>query len=142
MSDYNFVTIELNIDKDNSLMILLHKDGTINRKGDGSYRIQKTIYMGMVDKPIFDELMSTITDDFKRYLGKVYDLPDKKGKTCSVEITLGSDNGGTGMKFIYGSKSIGPPDVVATFVEEAIHLTNPWFKKQQPPKKWWQFWLP
>jgi hypothetical protein len=147
MDEYVMTTITLKVGDDTSLAILLHNDGTINRNGDGTINIDKTLFMGITNKAIFNELMKYVTEDFKKFLGKIYDVPDKQGKICSIEIVIAKANEGNEMKFIYGSDSAGPPKPVADFVEAAISITDPWFYEQQkklasrtPKKKWWQFW--
>jgi hypothetical protein len=148
MEEYKMVTISLEIEEEASLNILLASDGTINRKGDGTYKIDGNFFMGITDTGIFQCLKKYITDDFKSSLGKVYDLPGKEGKSCTLEIVLAGDKEGNGMKFIYGADSMGPPGPVADFVEAAIQLTDAWFYEQQskvkqperPKRKWWEFW--
>ena len=135
MDEYLMTTITLGIETETLLALLMHIDGTINRKGDGSMKIDNKMFMGITDEKIFQELMKYITDEFKDFFGKVYDLPNKQGKTCSIEIILGKDNGTDGVKFIYGSDSMGPPRPVAEFVEAAILITNPWFYKQKKDRK-------
>ena len=142
------VTISLEIEQVASLNILLARDGTINRKGDGTYNIDKNFFIGITDTNIFQNLMKYVTEDFRTLLGKVYDIPDKEGKSCSIEIVLGGENEGNGMRFNYGSDSMGSPRPVADFIEAAIKLTDPWFYKQKSmirhqqteKRKWWQFW--
>ena len=142
----NFLTIQLNIEGESSLMILLHSDGTINRIGNGTMEIDKNFYIGMTDTaPILDQLSKLMDDDFKQYINHVYDLPEKSGKNCFVEIVMGIDSQTQGMKFMYGSESMGPPRPVSSFVMKAVELTDPWFKQQQKQakkanKKWWEFW--
>ena len=57
--------------------------------------------------------MEYVTEDVRSLLGKVYDLPDKAGKSCSIEIVLIRENEGEGMRFDYGADSMGPPAPVA-----------------------------
>lgn len=148
MEDYSIITISLEIEEEASLNILLASDGTINRKGDGTYKIDRNFFMGITDTSLFQRLKKYITDDFNACHGKVYDLPGKEGKSCTLEIVLSGGKEGNGMKFYYGADSMGPPLPVAEFVEAAIHLTDAWFYEQQskinqqerPKRKWWEFW--
>ena len=140
------ITIELQIEEDTSLVIFLHKDGTINRKGDGTTKIDKNFFMGLTETiPIIEKLNRLIDEEFEQYLNNVYDLPDKKGKTCSIEIILANEKETKGVKFFYGSDSYGPPKPIGDFVIKAIELTDPWYNTQQKmikknKKAWWQFW--
>ncbi len=145
MKDYQAITVQLKIEEDVSLLILLHKDGTINRKGNGSENIDKNFFIGKNDDNLLSKLAHSITPDFEEFLNKIFDDPDKKGKTCMLEISLSDEKETTGMRFTYGTKSIGPPEPVYNFVIKAVELTDPWFLKQKKTvasneKKWWEFW--
>lgn len=146
MTELIYVTIELKIESDTSLIILLHRDGTINRQGDGSTNIEKNFFIGLTETiPILEELNTLINEDFEQYLNKIYDAPEKSGRICSIEIILANKNETKGTKFSYGSESMGPPKVIGDFVIKAIELTNSWYNKQQRnvkrnEKSWWQFW--
>ena len=127
---YEATTIELNIDDESSLVILLHKDGTINRKGDGTQEIDPNFYIGIQQDSIFTKLTKTITPDFESLLNGVYEDPDKKGKTCMLEITLSDGKETKGVRYTYGFESMGPPKPIVDYVLKAIELTDPWFKEQ------------
>jgi hypothetical protein len=127
-----------------SLLILLHKDGTINRMGNGTAHIGKDLFIGITDTAgMLQELAGSITPDFEGALNKVFDLPEKKGATCSLEIVMGDGKETKGIKFIYGTRSVGPPREIKDFVLRTVTLTDPWYLQQPkavPAKKWWQFW--
>ncbi len=127
---YEATTIELNIENESALFILLHKDGTINRKGNGTEEIDRNFYMGIQQDSIFSKLTETITPDFESLLNRIYDYPDKKGKTCMLEITLSDGKETKGVKYTYGFDSTGPPKPIADYVIKAIELTDPWFNEQ------------
>jgi hypothetical protein len=129
-NNYEIMTIELNIEDEPSLMILLHKDGTINRKGRGTEEIDNNFYMGIQKDSLLSELNKSITSDFKSLLNRVNDYPDKKGKTCMLEITLSDGKETKGVRYTYGSESMGPPIPIANYVKKAIELTDPWFNEQ------------
>ena len=127
---YEATTIELNIENEPSLMILLHKDGTINRKGRGTDETDENFYMGIQNDNLISELTKSLTPDFQSLLNKVYDYPDKKGKFCMLEITLSDGKETKGVRYTYGSESMGPPIPIANYVNKAIELTNPWYNEQ------------
>jgi hypothetical protein len=129
-NNYEATTIELNIEDEPSLMILLHKDGTINRKGRGTEEIDNNFYMGIQYDSLLSELTKSITTDFQSLLNKVNDYPDKKGKTCMLEITLSDGKETKGVRYTYGSESMGPPIPIANYVNKAIELTDPWYNEQ------------
>jgi hypothetical protein len=75
------------------LVILIHVDGTINRKGDGSQNPDFPFTLGMGDtSEMFEKLNPLISNDFESYLNGVFDDPEKKGKGCSLEMHLGMDS--------------------------------------------------
>lgn len=146
MAPLDHLLIEMKIAGKQSLLILLHKDGTINRMGNGTAHVDKNFFIGVTDTvDILQELTSSITPDFENALNKVFDLPEKKGATCSLEIVMADGKETKGIKFIYGTKSVGPPQEIKDFVLKAVALTDPWYLQQQkatpkPVKKWWRFW--
>jgi hypothetical protein len=146
MTSLDHLLVEMKIAEQQSLLILLHKDGTINRMGNGTTQIDKNFFIGITETVgMLQELVGLITTDFEAALNKVFDLPEKKGDVCSLEIVMADEKETKGIKFIYGIKSVGPPQEIKDFVLRAIELTNPWFQQQQkiapkPAKKWWQFW--
>ena len=128
--NYEATTIELNIEEEPSLMILLHKDGTINRKGRGTEEIEKDFYMGIQKDSLLSELTKSVTSDFQSLLNRVNDYPDKKGKICMLEITLSDGKETKGVRYTYGSESMGPPIPIVNYVNKAIELTDPWYNEQ------------
>jgi hypothetical protein len=130
MKTLEFLSIEIKVQDETVLVILIHSDGTINRKGDGSENPDLPFAMGMGDtKGIFKELVPLITNDFESCFNKVFDDPDRKGKICTLEIKLGDESNITGCKFIYGLDSIGPPIFLNDFVIKSIELTNSWYQR-------------
>ena len=129
-NNYEATSIELNIENEPSLMILLHKDGTINRKGRGTEEIDNDFYMGIQNDSLLSKLTKSITTDFQSLLNRVNDYPDKKGKTCMLEITLSDGKETKGVRYTYGSESMGPPIPIANYVNKAIELTDPWYNEQ------------
>jgi len=130
MRNYINTAIEIDIAEENALAILLHKDGTINRKGDGSSDIDNNMFMGIVNSDIFDKLIQVVDKEFEECLGNGIDMNDKKGKTCVLEITLSDETTTYGTKVIYGSESVSIPPPIDRYIRKAIELTNPWYREQ------------
>lgn len=132
------------------LFILLSKDGAINRQGDGSAGCKDhDLYIGITNEGLFDQLMEVASPKLVDVLGGHLEAHDKKGRTCKLKILFKGENIDTGVEFIYGELSQGPPPFVADYVIEAVELTEPWFQKQKKmtksegtngEKKWWEFW--
>ena len=130
MIKLNYLTIEIKVQGETVLVILIHSDGTINRKGDGSQNPDFPYALGMGDtNEMFEKLSPMISNDFENYLNRVFDIPEKKGKECSLEIHLGMDSKITGFRFVYGSDSMGPPKSVNDFVVKALEVTDAWYKR-------------
>jgi hypothetical protein len=135
------------------LFILLSKDGAINRQGDGSADCKDhNLHIGRTDKNLFDQLMEAASPELVDVLGDRLEAHDRKGRTCKLNILFKGEGIDTGVEFIYGERSQGPPQFVADYVIEAVELTEPWFQKMKKMiknegdgstgerKKWWEFW--
>jgi hypothetical protein len=128
MEELKFISIEIKLEQETALAILLHEDGTINRKGNGTDKIDQPLAIGMTNTlAIFKNLNPFLNNEFENYLNRVYDDPEKKGRTCSIEIKISTKDRTTGTKFIYGIESMFPPKEIGDFIEGAIELTNPWY---------------
>jgi len=129
MTKLDFVSIEIKVQNETVLFILIHGDGTINRKGDGSQNPDRPFAMGMTDTAeMFEKLNPFISGDLETYLNKVFDDSDKKGKECILEIRLGMGSKSTGCRFIYGAESMGPPNSISDFVIKALDVTDSWYQ--------------
>ena len=140
------ICITIEVEKESVLFILLTEDGTINRSGTGyEHNTENDLFIGITDKSLFFKLRELITDQMLTNMGG-YDVPDKKGKNCKLNIALSFEGGhDNGFGFIYGSESQGPPKDICEIVEKAINITDPWYKKQKmmvkkSNKPWWKFW--
>ena len=70
------------------LYILLSKDGTINRLGDGTLACKDhNTYNGKTQDKIFEKVVSTFSSNIFEHCGE-YDIPEKKGKNCELKVAL------------------------------------------------------
>ncbi len=146
----NNTLIDLKVGKNKVLFIVLGKDGSINRKGNGRADCKDNdLYIGITKEPLFAELMEKTSDELFEFCGKSYDHPEKKGRQCNLKILFNGDGLDTGFEMIYGELSQGPPDQVAEYVINSVKLTEPWFQsmkknnvsnQEDTERKWWQFW--
>lgn len=146
--------ITLEVEGNQVLFIVLDEDGTINRKGDGSPDCKDNdLFIGITRDKLFDQLRPLVSKEMEEYLGKTYDIPDKKGRPCDFKILFGGPGFETGVQFLYGEFSQGVPVPFRVFTIKAIELTEEWFqeqkqkvviaknsKKQKEVKPWWKFW--
>ena len=113
------------------LVVLLDKAGSINRLGDGTpSQADKTLYIGVVREPLFDELMEVAPDPIFRYAGRM-EVRERRGVECLLtEAFFHKDGRVIPFEVLYGSESQGPPSELVTIVKHAIELTDPWWYDQ------------
>ncbi len=143
------IVVDLEVESERALFILLHRDGSINRTGTGSFPIQDhDMYIGLTKGELFAQLLVEVDDGWFSHQG-TYDIPDKVGKECLLSILMWhSDGAVSGFKFRYGSESEGPPGDICEFVSKAVRITDPWFNVVRgfsggttaKRKPWWKFW--
>jgi hypothetical protein len=111
--------------------VLLDKAGSINRLGDGTpSQADKTLYIGVVREPLFDELMEVAPDPIFRYAGRM-EVRERRGVECLLtEAFFHKDGRVIPFEVLYGSESQGPPSELVTIVKHAIELTDPWWYDQ------------
>jgi hypothetical protein len=77
---------------DEALMLLLSRDGTINRMGDGTPPSGdgSTLYIGRVTEPLFERLMEVVPSSLWqfRHVGRI-DLHDRTGEDCLLTVLFG-----------------------------------------------------
>ena len=152
LQDITQTLITLQVGDNQVLFIMLAEDGSINRKGDGSPDCKdNNLFIGVTKEKLFEQLKPLITDEMKEYIGKTYDIPDKKGRLCDFKILFNGPGIETGIQFLYGELSSGVPTPFRDFAIKAIELTEKWFQSQKqmalnsktkaiPNKPWWKFW--
>jgi hypothetical protein len=65
------------------LVVLLDKAGSINRLGDGTpSQSDKTLYIGVVREPLFDELIEVAPDAIFRHAGRMEVRSDEVSSVC------------------------------------------------------------
>jgi hypothetical protein len=102
---------------------------------------------------LFAQLKPFATEEMEDFLGKTYDIPDKKGRACDFKVLFGGPGIETGVQFLYGELSQGIPTPFRNFTIKAIELTENWFQEQKQitanlkrsetnpvVKPWWKFW--
>ena len=138
------VLITLEVGDKTCLFILLGKDGTINRKGNGSPDQDLPLHRGVSDQKHFDAFMMTVNESIFAY-GGVRKQPNRMGKECTLTIIFqGPDNVDFPFRVIYGADSEGPPRELVEILINAVKLTEGWYQEQlsepQEEKRGWKFW--
>ena len=118
---------------DEALMLLLSRDGTINRMGDGTPPAGEgsTLYIGRVREPLFERLMEVVPSSLWqfRHVGRI-DLNDRTGADCLLTVLFGhSDGRGFRFEILFGSESGGVPRELQIILERALELTDPWWQE-------------
>ena len=132
-NEVDLVSITLEVEDETWLFILLARDGTINRMGDGANSPEKeSVYIGLTTEKLFEKFMANIDEAMLSHPG-AYDHNEKEGKNCSVKIIFSDqkEEKQAGFYFGYGSDSAGPPQPIPSLILNAIEITDPWHLEQK-----------
>ena len=153
ISQLEKILITLTVADNQVLFILLAKDGTINRLGDGNPDCkEKDLFIGLTKDIYFYQLIKSIDDFILDSCGTSYSMRDQKGRICKLQLLFDIDGKETGLEVIYGEHSQGPPPPIRDYVISAVELTDNWYEAQKKmtkktntvnkssDKKWWEFW--
>jgi hypothetical protein len=125
------VLITLEVGDKTPLFILLGKDGTIHRKGNGDSTSELPLMMGHSRDGHFDAIMMTVQEDIFNYTG-VIKMPERLGTECRLTIIFqAGDTIDYSFRIVYGERSQGPPVELAQILINAVKLTEPWYTEQQ-----------
>lgn len=110
------------------LFILLSRDGSINRMGDGTPSpVDKTLYIGVVKEPLFDQLMEVVPDDLFRYVSRL-EIPDREGIDTTISVMFQHKDGRVlPFEVLFGSESGGVPLELQTILRRALELSDGWW---------------
>jgi hypothetical protein len=130
-ADLNSCFIEGKVRDDTVVLILLARDGSINRMGDGSTSpADRTLYIGMQPEPLFDSLMDAVPEELLQLPGGRAEDRDRTGTDCTLSIMFGL-SAGTARTYevVFGSES-GPPVDLQAIYQRVLALTEPWWNDQ------------
>jgi len=132
MESLSVIWMDLLVDGQQSLIVLLAEDGTVNRLGNGTANdTERTLFIGTTNEALFAQLRDKVKPEWIPHQG-AYDMPEKKGTICTLTLILGHADGHEDrFGFRYGSESQGPPLDICKFVEAAVRLTDPWYEQQK-----------
>jgi hypothetical protein len=117
-----------------ALLLLLSRDGTINRMGDGTPPSAggSTLYIGKVSEPLFERLTEAIPAQLwqLRHVGRL-ELDDRVGEDCVLTVMFGRSDTESGFLFeiLFGSESGGVPRELQLILSRAVELTDPWWQE-------------
>ena len=139
------VLITLEVGERTALLILVARDGSVHRKGNGNPdNTNLKLAQGISHDGHFEALMMTIDENIFQYAG-VIRLPNPQGRECRLSLIFqGRNDVDYSFRVIYGEKSDGPPQELAQILINAVKITENWYTQQQQTqgdeKKWWEVW--
>lgn len=149
--------LSLEVGGKNALLIVMAKDGTICRRGNGNPEKDLEMLKGESDLQHFDAYMMTISEELFAFSG-VFEQTPIIGRPCKLLIVFSGPGGEeAGFKCNYGEDSQGAPREITEMLINAVKLTDSWYEQEiekvrerntfNPPrtteqKAWWEFWKP
>lgn len=119
--DVKKMSIELMINDQPSLYLSVDKDGVVQRSTTQSGKLE--IYNYEDNGRIFQEIIKLVEDNLFSRAGS-YNLPNKEGDLCQLNIIFVGDENSVGLEFQYGSEGAGPPRQVVELVKQAAAFTE------------------
>jgi hypothetical protein len=152
------IRMDIEADGQSVLSLMICRDGSVGRLGNGALPPHKASVMGMTDGSEFRQLMETIDERIFALLG-IFDHPNKQGMPIKYSIAfLGDEPNFRVFEFRLGLENKDVGDLLPHFdglIKQAVALTENWYEKaraeseakqgaaktQEPPKKsWWRVW--
>ncbi len=148
--------VSLDVGDHNALFIVMAKDGTICRKGNGNPAANMEMLKGNSDLGHYEAFMMTVNEEWFIFSGPIEQIP-MVGQPCKLLVVFSGPNGEeAGFKVTYGADSLGPPKEVTEMLINAVKLTDGWYDSEReklkiqpqftvessppPSTKWWEFW--
>ena len=124
------IEIKLLASEEALLHLVMTRGGMVNRIGDGEQPGGK-MAMGRPEEPIFEEWLAAFqqVDAKLEHVGR-YHLPEPKGESSELSISLSGEGFEQGYAFYFGSESMGPPEEFLALTELALDLTEDWYQSQ------------
>lgn len=159
-TDIEQIRIDIESEGQSALSMLIHKDGTLNRQGNGNLPPVKVAAIGMTDGAIFRKLVDTLDERIFEQAG-IYDHPNKQGQPIRYSLAfIGQKPKIKVIEFRVGLENTDVGDLlpyVDRFINVAAQMTNDWYEKalinqdtktdktetqskeEETKKKWWKF---
>ena len=144
------IRIDVKSDGESVLSMLIHKDGTLNRQGNGSLPPVKVAALGMTDGHVFRTLLDQLDERAFDHAG-IYDHPEKPGRQLNYSVVfLGEKPLLRVFEFRVGSGTQNIGELLPyfnQFIINAVSLTDAWYEKalnepvkpEVKKKPWWKF---
>lgn len=137
--------VTLTVGEKKCLVVLVSRDGTINRQGDGSQEADSALYIGSGSPGLFESLNRRFDPKWLEAAGKRIELQPQRGAPCLLRIVADVNGSAKVIECSYGADSEGPPQDLAQFVVGAVQITDPWYAEQraaavESKRPWWRIW--
>jgi len=131
-SQFLALTIDVEVSNKNSLLILLAKDGTINRARSGIVdTTDKNFFMGVTTEKLFDSVMATVPDDLFSYCNQPSTACDTTKQTCVVKYSFSGETSGMECGYCVNGSLENLPKPILEYIKNAIRITDPWYQSQK-----------
>lgn len=133
-SDIEKLRIDIMSGQESVLSMLLGRDGTLGRQGNGKLPADKTSVLGFSDKSIFNCLINMLDERVLPHAA-VYDHPNKIGVPITWSIVFLDQNQNTAVfEFRFGSETADVGELLPFFdgyISQAVALTDDWYAQEK-----------
>lgn len=130
--DIEQIRIDIECDGQSALSMMLHKDGTVGRSGNGSLPRNGKAVLGVVDPSLFAGLIESL-DEQMLARAAIYDHPNKLGRSILYRVVfLGPKPQLARFEFRLGEENRDVGDLLPlldAFCGKAVALTEEWYAK-------------
>lgn len=124
------IRMDIVSDGESALSLMLDKDGTIYRQGNGSLPVDSFAVNSESDAMVFSQIIDNIDERAFEHAG-VYDHPDKQGIPVQISLALLDSEGETlFFEFKYGTETENVGDLlpyIDKLISMAVELTDYWY---------------
>lgn len=129
-TDIEKIRIDILSTQDSALSMIISRDGTLGRQGNGALPIELTRITGSSDISVFKKLLDRLDENVFPHAG-VYDHPHKPGIPLTYSVAFLDKNQNTSLfEFRFSSETRDVGELLPFFdgfISQAIELTNEWY---------------
>jgi hypothetical protein len=133
-ADVEKIRIDIKSGQDSALSMMLCKDGTLGRKGNGQLPPEKIAVLGMTDGAVFKKLIELL-DERVFSLAAIFDHPNKLGQPITYTIAfLGESPNIAVFEFRLGLETPDVGDLLPYFdklISFVVQGTNEWYQNEK-----------
>ena len=137
-NDIDQIRIEIECGGESALSMMLHRDGTAGRSGNGSLPRDGIAVLGIIDKRVFKTLIDSLDERIFPQAG-AYEIKNKIGTPVTYGVAfLRKDKPLASFEFRLGLDNRDAGNLVAYldgFIQHAVALTNDWHQETLKKKQ-------